>query len=268
MTAAASPGEYASGHLDVTVAIIAPPSAEVRAWLPRGLTLAPQTMTPAGAHPVMLMFGQHSHVRPWFRPPSTGGSYGEWIVATPFVEWTAGDARVSSWAYMSRLFLNSPWFVVLGWLYAYPKVLARVSVPSDGYAVRTLLGAQPRVDMQWQSAGPAVPWTDFPGASRLAPCFEQPFISRFAPLPWLGSRMWFDLERASVQPVRAHIDLQTGCAPGLPAMTVDAGSIIDGVPGAFRLSCDWSLSRPYLASRLPGALGERPASDVRGPHHV
>ena len=66
--------------------------------------------------------------------------------------------------------------------------------------------------------------------------------------------MWFDLDRASVQPVRARFALREGCAPGLPAMKVDAGSIIDGVPGAFRLSCDWMLSRPYLASRLPGAL--------------
>ena len=268
MTQVPASKAYAYGHLDVTVAIVAPPAAEVRAWLPRSLSLAPQAMTPAGTHPVTLMFGQHSHVRPWFRPPAAGGSYGEWIVATPCVERTGARGRAPSCAYMSRLFLNSPWFVFLGWLYAYPKVLARVSAPAGAYSVRTLLRDRPRVEMQWAPAGPVVPWADFPGSSRLAPAFEQPFVSRFAPLPWLGSRMWFDLDRASVQPVRSRFTLQAGCAPGLPAMNVDAGSILDGVPGAFRLSCDWMLSRPYLAPRLPGALEEARPSDVRGPTHV
>ena len=267
MTQAPASKAYAYGHLDVTVAIIAPPAAEVRAWLPQGLSLAPQTMTPPGTHPVTLMFGEHSHVRPWFMPPSAGGSYGEWIVATPALDWNDDGGHGTSWAYMSRLFLSSPWFVFLGWLYAYPKVLARVAAPPGAYSVRTLIGNRPRVEMRWESAGPVVPWADFPGAARIAPAFEQPFISRFAPLPWLGSRMWFDLDHSSVQPVRAHFTLQAGSAPGLPAMRVDAGSIIDGLPGAFRLSCDWRLSRPYLASRLPGALRDLPASDVRGPHH-
>ena len=268
MTASPSSRAYACGHLDVTVAILERPAAEVTACLPRGLSLARQTMTPTGTHPMMLMFGEHSHVRQWFRPPSSGGSYGEWIVATPFIDWTDAHGRVSPWAHMSRLFLNSPWFVVLGWLYAYPKMLARVSAPAGAYSVSTLLRARPRVEMRWERAGPVVPWGDFPGSPRLAPVFEQPFIERFSPLPWLGSRMWFDLERASIQPARAHVKLQPGCAPGLPAMTVDAGSIIDGLPGAFRLSCDWMLSRPYLASRLPSALRTLPASDLRGPHHV
>ena len=147
MTQAPASKAYAYGHLDVTVAIIAPPAAEVRAWLPQGLSLAPQTMTPPGTHPVTLMFGEHSHVRPWFMPPSAGGSYGEWIVATPALDWTDDGGHGTSWAYMSRLFLSSPWFVFLGWLYAYPKVLARVSAPPGAYTVGMLLGAKPRVEM-------------------------------------------------------------------------------------------------------------------------
>ena len=268
MTGAPASTAYAYGHLDVTVAVIAPPAAEVGAWLPQGLTLAPQTTTPSGTHPVMLMFGEHSHVRPWFRTPSSGGTYNEWIAATPMLEWTDARGRLTPCAYMSRLFLNSLGFVLLGWLYAYPKVLARVSAPPGAYHVGTLLRGKPMVEMHWEPAGPVVPWPDFPGASRIAPVFEQPFIARFAPLPWLGSRMWFELKRASIQPVTAHITLEQGCAPGFPAMTLDAGSIVDGVPGAFRLSCDWSLSRPYLASRLPRALRELPASDGEGPPHA
>jgi len=268
MTGAPASMAYAYGHLDVTVVVLVPPAADVQTWLPQGLSLAGRTPAPAGTHPVMLMFGEHSHVRPWFAPPTSGGHYSEWIVAIPLVEWTGANGRVWPWAHMSRLFLNSPWFVFLGWLYAYPKVLARVSAPPGAYTVRTLWRGKPRVEMHWESAAPVVPWADFPAAPRVGPFFEQPFIEHFAALPWLGSRMWFDLEGAHVQPVRATVALQAGCAPGLPAMTADVGSLIDGMPGAFRLSCDWMLSRPYLASHLPGALREHTASDSRGPHHA
>ena len=85
MTAATSSCAYAYGHLDVTVVILAPPAADVSAQLPRGLSLARQHMTPPGTHPLVLMFGQHSHVRPWFMRPAAGGSYDELIVATPLL---------------------------------------------------------------------------------------------------------------------------------------------------------------------------------------
>ena len=82
---------WASGHLEVTNVVLAPPVDVVKALLPAGLSPAAQTLTPAGTHPVVVMFGQHSHVHPWFRPPSSGGDYNEWIVATPCLDWRANS---------------------------------------------------------------------------------------------------------------------------------------------------------------------------------
>jgi hypothetical protein len=71
--------------------------------------------------------------------------------------------------------------------------------------------------------------------------------------------MWFELESATVQPVSASFSITTGCAPGLPAMSKQVGSIANGIPGAFHLSCDWMLSRPYLAKNIPqGFYGTNP----------
>ena len=252
--AAQSRWAFSYGHLDVVVAVLSLPSAVVSAQLQPGVSLAAQTLTPPGTHPLLLMFGQHSHVRPFFLPKGLGGSYHEWIVATPFVEWTDAAGQTTPWAAMSRLYLDSALFTVLGWLYAYPKVLARIAAPDHCYNVRTFMNSNPRVSMEWHSAGPVMPWSSFADAPRVAPIFGQPFIERLSIFPWLGSRMWFELDQATVEPVTLHATVEAGCAPGLSALNISMGRITDGVPGAFRLSLDWMLSRPYLGGHLPAVL--------------
>ncbi|MEO8682811.1 MAG: hypothetical protein ABI665_27430 [Vicinamibacterales bacterium] len=245
---------YAYGHLEVTIVVLSPRIPNAAALLPPGLKLGRQDLTQPGTHPVMLMFGHHSHVRQWFMPPTAGGSYDEWIVATPFLERETGDA--APWSYMSRLYLNRWWYVLLGWMYGYPKKLARTLASDDQstYIVETFPDGKPRVSMTCQVLGPSLPFVALPRAAKLAPIFQEPFVQRLGPLPWLGSRMWFELDSAIVQPVAAHFTLADGCAPGLKAMSMDVGSILNGVPGAFHMSCDWMLSRPYLASHLPKGL--------------
>lgn len=253
MTPATSRWAWASGHLEVTNIVLALPVAEVRAMLPPSLTLAPQSLTPPGTHPVVLMFGQHSHVRPWFLPFGAGSSYHEWIVATPLLEWRRG-AMVRPCSYMSRLYLNSLVMVVGGWLYGYPKKLSSSTVTPASYNVRTFPGGAPLVTMTNAPAGPAVPFTDLPGEARLALFFEQPFYQRLGPFPWLASRMWFALGTATAQPMTAQFSITGGCAPGLEAMSATVGSIADGIPGAFHLSCDWTLSRMFPAGDAPPGL--------------
>jgi hypothetical protein len=108
--------------------------------------------------------------------------------------------------------------------------------------------------MTWQAVGAAMPWPHFPNSQALASLFGQPFLERFGVLPWLGSRMWFELETSTIQAARVRARIDDGCARGFPARSVDCGSIAEGIPGAFHLSCNWMLSRPYLAPRLPAEL--------------
>jgi hypothetical protein len=157
---------------------------------------------------------------------------------------------------MTRLYLDSAWFTMLGWFYAYPKKLARMTATDrpGRYQVSSFPGSQPRVEMEWQPVGETVPWPRFPNSASLASLFGQPFLERFGVLPWLGSRMWFELDTSTVQGARVQARIHDGCARGFPAVAIDCGSVADGIPGAFRLSCNWMLSRPYLAARLPGQL--------------
>lgn len=251
---------WATGHLEVTNIVLAMPVGEAQQLLPAGLSLASQTLTPAGTHPVVLMFGQHSQVHPWFQPPGSGGHYDEWIVATPFLEWRDGDVAKSC-AYMSRLYLNSLYYVFLGWLYGYPKKLSRSTVTPTSYEVRTLPAKRPLVSMTSMPAGAVLPFSSLPGHDAIAQVFVLPFIQRLGPFPWLASRMWFELDTATVQPVTADFSITGTCAPGLPEMSKHVGSIIDGVPGAFHMSCDWLLSRPVLGGNIPqGFYGANPPS--------
>ena len=118
--------------------------------------------------------------------------------------------------------------------------------------------------MAWQPAGAVSPWNAFPDSPRLAAVFQQPFIDRLSVLPYVGSRMWFDLESSTIQPVTVSARIYDGCAPGFPAMRIDAAGIDSGLPGAFRLSCDWLLSRPFLAASMPPALRTPMPPDCAG----
>lgn len=253
MTTANSRWAYAYGHLEVTIVVLAPPNPTVTGLLPAGLALAAQDFSRPGTHPVVLMFGHHFHVRQWFMPPTAGGSYDEWIVAVPFLG-RAGDSQ--PWSCMSRLYLDKLWYVLLGWMYGYPKKLARTLVndTQTSYIVETFPDGKPQVAMTSQAQGPSIPFMALPGAAPLAQIFQQPFVQHLGPMPWLGSRMWFELDSAIVQPMTTQFQLTAGCAPGLDAMSMDVGSIVTGIPGAFHISCDWMLSRPYLAGRLPNEL--------------
>jgi hypothetical protein len=244
---------YAYGHLDVTTVLLAPPRDVVRAALPPALQPAAQTLTPAGTHPLMLMFGHHSHVRPWFRPPGAGASYHEWIVVFPFVVRASDRPSAPAWSYMARLDLDSLWYVLLGWIYGYPKLLSRIRTTRTTYDVASL-GGRGVVSMTSERLGTPGPLSDIPGASSMAPAFDLPFIQQLGPLPWLASRMWFELSSATGQPARARFSVDAGAAPGLQALAADAGPIGVGLPGALHLSCDWMLSRPYLVSAFPPGL--------------
>src|SRR3954452_24193845 len=141
---------WAYGHLDVTMVIIVTPLAQLQAQLRPGLTPATQDVPPPGTHPQVLMFGQHSDVRPWFRPSGSGTGYDEWIVATPLLEGTDSRGSRAPGGTMSRLYLDNLWYTILGWFYGYPKKLAHISTPPGSYGVRAIPGSRPRVEMTWK----------------------------------------------------------------------------------------------------------------------
>ena len=145
---------------------------------------------------------------------------------------------------MPRLFLDNLPMVVAGWIYAFPKALARVRSTESEYAVRSLLAGRPVIDANWQTAGEPGPAAMFRHFEGVRPTFEQPFIQRFPPLPFERSVMTFDLDAAILQSAAAEVTIDRAFLPGLPTGPMTFPSLASTPMGSFTISVPWTLSAP------------------------
>ena len=102
-------GEGAYSALLVTLAV---DRALTTTILPRGLSLAPQSLTAPGTHPMILAFGNQSNVRP-IAARAFDLSYSEFIHAIPFVQACKGTSCRGPFIYSPRLYLDRPLPVAL-----------------------------------------------------------------------------------------------------------------------------------------------------------
>lgn len=241
--------------------VLAVDAARVASMVARGLTLAPQSLTPDGTHPVTLLFGRHSGVHPNVLP-IRGGRYREFLLAVPYLRRESGGG--GPFASMPRLYLSSWLFVALGWAYAYPKWRARIEDDEAGYRIRSLLSGRPRIEAGFTPDGPAGPVGGFPHFASLAPIFAQPFVQRFWWTPWICSIMQFDLERASVRSVSESVDVREAFVPGLPVGSFEFRGIDAGPLGAFHIEVPWRLSLPMGCGRWSPGSGSGGGARERG----
>jgi hypothetical protein len=205
---------------------------------------------------ILLMFGQQTHVRPWFMKDG-GSSYLEWVAAVPSVRRT--DAPdTPELALVSRLYLDHWFWVVMGWLYGFPKVRARIRREPAAYGIRALLSGRPITDLSVRALGPLVSVPSSPDAPLIRPYFELPFIGQVIPGLWIYSRMWFLLDQAYMAPVAATFTMQPDCVPNLPALSFDVHGITPDRGRAFHLRVPWKLSRPYLSPGVPPNVAKTP----------
>ncbi len=226
-------------------------SAILAALLPPKLELGPQSMTPAGTHPLVLLFGKHFDVRPELIPFG-GMSYLECIIAIPNVQWRdeRNDYR-GPFAYMPRLYLDELWPTLLGYLYAYPKLVARMEgrPPEDPhYRVRSLVKDNPLIHGEFLRRGPQLAPTDWPNFANVRGVFEQPFIGKLELSPYTCSKLTFKLDQASVQPCSADVDIEREFLPGVePASYLVDGIDVDAL-GSFYIAVPWELTLPFGCS--------------------
>lgn len=241
---------FAEGVYHARGVVVPFKSEQVRAMVQRGLDLAPQSLTPAGTHPVTVLFGRHTDVRPNILP-IRGASYREFLLAVPYLRRLSGGVPAGPVvATMPRLYLNSWLFVVLGWMYAYPKWRARIEDDASRYRVRSLIWKRPRLDAGFAAYGPTGPVTEFPHFAPLAPIFSQPFAQKFSLTPWICSLMQFDLDRARVRAVRGSFKIESAFLPGLPVGRFEFEGIDKTPLGGFHIEVPWRLSLPMLCGRV------------------
>lgn len=221
------------------------PNEVIAPLLPRKLELAPQTLTGHDTHPVIMFFGSQANVRPDFIPFG-GMSYNEFIIAIPFVQWRdAGEYPYRGpFAYMPRLFLDKVFATLLGYMYGYPKLLARIQ-GGNAYRVHDMLLDRPLIRGDFTPHGDQKPVSEFPHFAALRPIFEIPFVGKLDVTPYICSKMTFNLDDALIRSCESSVELQYEFLPGiLPDTRVSQGLTHEPL-GSFQLDVPWNLTLPF-----------------------
>jgi hypothetical protein len=232
------------GRMTAIVAILPVSRAAARAMLPAGLDLAAQDFVPGDQHPLVLILGQQSNVRP--RPLPLGADYLEFILAVPFVE-CRGQGP---FCYSPRLYLDRGLPILAGrLLYGYDKQRAAIRTSADSYSVAEFGSAEPLVEAHLRNTGAAVA----PSQSGPATLFDLPVISRAA-RRWWYSCADFGLDRAALQPVELDLVIHRPFVSGLPVGRFMIAGIEADAARAFRIRTSWRLAGPW-ARRSPPHRG-------------
>jgi hypothetical protein len=232
------------GRLTAAVAVLSLSREAARAMLPTGLELVVQHFWPGKRHPLILMLGRQSDVRPRLLP--LGAEYLEAILVVPFVQLGGpGEPPRGPFCYCPRLLLDRRLPIAVGrLLYGYDKRRALIRMTAESYRIADpaqgeLLSARFRA-----AAAPVEPLQ-----RAAAMLFQLPVISRAAQ-SWRFSFADFGLDRALIEPLELKLTIHRPFVAGLPV----GEFVIAGNQGetsrAFRIQTSWRLLGPW-AQRSP-----------------
>ena len=245
---------------------LALPSAQVLRFLPAGLVLGPQDVTPPGSHPVILSFNALYRAEmsvPTLLPSLT---YHEFTFGVPFSYLPAGrlgralgtlTGRRSAmpqgpYYYMPRLFLDSLLATLGGLLFwGYAKKLARFTVGADRFAIQAEDGA-PQVSLAFSAQGEPQPVAHFPHFAAVQAMLAQPLVSLLpAALGPIFVVADFDKQwgQATLRPLATQLQVQAEFVPGFGPGSYPAGGVSQGIDvsvlGAYELNAPWLLGMPH-----------------------
>ena len=247
----------------VTLAL---PTAQVLRFLPAGLVLGPQDVTPPGTHPVILSFNALYRAEmsvPTLLPSLT---YHEFTFGVPFSHLPAGPlaralgsltgqrdaAPRGPYYYMPRLFLDSVLATLGGVVFwGYAKKLARFTVGADRFAIQGEDG-RPQVSLGFAAVGQPQPVAALPHFAAVQAMLDQPLLSQLpAALGPIFVVADFDKQwdTATLRPlhtsVRAEAEFVPGFGPGSHPASGVAEGIDASVLGSYELNAAWLLGMPH-----------------------
>jgi hypothetical protein len=246
------------GRMTAVVAVLPLSQDTARAMLPVGLDLAAQDFMPGKRHPLVLILGRQSDVRPKLLP--LGADYLEAIFAVPFVQLRGrGTAPRGPFCYCPRLLLDRRLPILGGrLLYHYDKHRALIRMTDDSYRIAEPTNGELLLSAQVRTAEAPVE----PARRDAAMLFALPVISRAAH-GWRYSLVDFGLDRALIEPLELRLTIDRPFASGLPAGEFVAGTDGGGAR-AFRIQTSWRLLGPWARSSAPTARLRSQADCPRG----
>jgi len=252
------------GMTTASVIVLPLPQTSVQPALPKGLTLAPQKLTPAGTHPVLFTFtesvGVHFTVTQ-LKLPSLQGYRGV-VLQIPYVH-RDDDSRL--YIYPVRLYLNQVIPLLAGWMgYSLPQRLVKIEASQTGYEIKSLRNAR-LLSAQFEPVGDRASLAAFPHFQRgMAQLLAQPLLIKYPPFKKLPGTFFcasltyhldepnpvqikpadHSVERAQLQAVNVKIQLfHQFTQKFLPhsAGNYTTTNLQESPLGAFRLWSRWSL---------------------------
>jgi hypothetical protein len=238
----------------VTLAL---PTDVVRNFLPAGLVLGAQSVTPPGTHPVVLLFNDLFRARMSFPTLLPNLTYHEHSFGVPFA-YLSGESLVPGkpgpYYFMPRLYLDSFWAILGGVAFwGFAKELASFTVTADRYTIASNSGQRLT----------SLAWTPVPGGE-FRPCAEyeqfepvrrmlaQPLIS-MAPASMGPFFVLSDFDKAwdvaIVKPLQTELEVDVAYVLGYSAGRYPASGHYPGIDssplGSYELRAPWRLTLPY-----------------------
>jgi Acetoacetate decarboxylase (ADC) len=227
------------GRMTAVVAVLPLSQDAARAMLPTGLELAAQDLMPGERHPLVLMLGQQTDVRPRLLP--LGADYLEAILVVPFVELRDRGTARGPFCYCPRLLLDRRLPIIGGrLLYRYDKRRALIRMTADSYRIEDPARGELLLTAHFRAAEAPVE----PSRSCAAMLFDLPVISRAAH-GWRYSLVDFGLDRALIEPLELKLTIHRPFVSGLPAGEFAIAGTEGDTARAFRIQTSWRLSGPW-----------------------
>jgi uncharacterized protein with NAD-binding domain and iron-sulfur cluster len=233
------------------------PREQVRALLPDGIHLGAAPGAPPGMHPVGLSFCRYQNVRASFLPGFTAMSpYGEATYAIPYTLTDAG--RRAPLLYPRKLYVNNKTAIWAGkFWYAMPKSPAEIAVndsiftASDGNGMKMEARFEQQSDMQ--------PFSTHPAFGAISDMLDLTFVTRKANGGLMYNAFNLEMAQAFVAPVHAQVKVTDPDPDGFTPLDrsfrpLEGG---EGLPGAFRIWCSWSLGNPFASRQMLDAAKAR-----------
>ena len=154
------------------------PRATVAAMLPKGLQLAPQTLTGPDEHPVILLFARQRDVRPNQLP--FGMNYAEFICAVPWAQHSDPALQdLPPLIVPTKLYLDSMPPILLGiYGYGFPKERAAMFVDMDSYIIRDAKTDEEIISCSFDRTGPQVRAHDLQMFDQTRAGYEMAMVTR------------------------------------------------------------------------------------------
>lgn len=235
---------YGKGLYESLMALVSYDKSTLLALLPSELELAPQRITESDKHPLMFFFGKQMDIRPNFIPSGMGITYHEFVVLIPYVQWRSkSDAYHGPFAFMPMLYLDQVFPTVLGYLYGYNNMIARIR-NTQGYRIHSAILDKPFIKSEHTTHGAKMLAHAFPNFKNIKPILSLPLIAQHFTGFYIASSLAFTCDEMMVQGAHANVTIQHEFLEGLPPQHFSLEPLDTTPLGAFSMRAPRTILPP------------------------